>query len=78
MMLYLMVYVSVSFQMNFSVETRVFVSFVLHGSSLAVGLKKTVFSLDFVTITVLPLTMEVVMLGVVNFVVEFVMRVSLE
>lgn len=56
----------------------VFVSFVMYGSLVTVGLAQVVVSLDAVSVPALVLRLEVAGVMVLHFVVEFVFRVRLK
>lgn len=72
----LVVRMSMSFVVDFSVEA-VLVGGVFDFANFVVGLDNAVFSLYFLAITSLPLVLDVVVLGVMDGVVEVVVRVTL-
>jgi hypothetical protein len=69
--------VSLSHPLHYSVKPVVFVSSVLHSSDGSVCVQNTVGTLHHVAVSRLPLVLDVTGVGVVNCVIELILRVSL-
>jgi len=68
---------SVADSLNMSGETSMFVSRVFHNTLGAISLIKSVFTMNFVTITMLPLALVILGVRVLNSIFELVARVMM-